>query len=78
MPHALSRCDQCHEPDHPGDDHPKIHTPVESYHHDCAPRALVAQLPAESLAHQVITAARQGVRGDDLRAHIFALHGQEA
>lgn len=80
MAHAWSRCDHCQPEElpsgqpHPGDDHPKWHWGEETFHHDCAPAQLLALHPDDHLVHQIVAAANSGVRGDDLRAHILALH----
>lgn len=69
MPHAASACDHCGQVD----DHPKLHTPGETYHHDCLPARL--ELMPGIVDHptlpQIIAAAKAGKRGDALRAHII-------
>lgn len=74
--HVLSRCDQCGQLD----DHPKSHWSTgETYHHDCLPydkRAILVD-PETGGEHgkAVVEAAESGKRGEDLRQHIFSLHG---
>lgn len=72
MPHALSACDHCGAVD----DHPKIHTPAETFHHDCAPVRVLDEVheSARPVVEAIVTAARSGVRGDELRAYIVGLH----
>lgn len=71
----LSRCDFCGQTD----DHPKVHGfSGSTHHHDCLSADQKAELVASSdKAAAIIEAAESGIRGDDLRAHILALH-QEA
>ena len=68
----VSRCDQCGQ----SDDHPKVHVyNGGTFHHDCLSADLRADVIASAPhAEAIIQAAESGVRGDDLRAHIFALH----
>lgn len=68
----VSRCDQCGQTD----DHPKVHyLDGGTHHHDCLSFDQKAELAASSdKAAAIIEAAESGVRGDDLRAHILALH----
>lgn len=79
--HFVSMCDQCGQID----DHPKLHAgyhvtnSVSSYHHDCAPKPLVAQILAGGHGvHPLVTAkifqacTDNGLRGDDLREFIMA------
>lgn len=71
----LSRCDQCGQTD----DHPKVHSfGGGTHHHDCLSADAKAELIASAPhAQAIIEAAESGVRGDDLRTHILAIH-QEA
>jgi hypothetical protein len=77
MAHALTACDQCGQTD----DHPKLHYGVETYHHDCLPhRAHLDAVSDPKVGHivkSIVDAAKAGVHGDDLRAHIEALHADE-
>ena len=68
----VSRCDFCGQ----SDDHPKVHSfGGGTHHHDCLSVDQKAELAASSSqAAGIIEAAESGVRGDDLRAHIIALH----
>lgn len=77
MAHAHDRCLQCGQTD----DHPKLHLAdggeVRSWHHDCLPadvREAHAEFPRVS---RVIEAAESGIHGDDLRAHVAALHEED-
>lgn len=67
-----SRCDQCGQTD----DHPKvIGYAGTTHHHDCLSSDAKAELSASSpQAAAIIAAAESGIHGDDLRAHILALH----
>lgn len=69
MPHTQTQCDHCGQVD----DHPKLHTPGATYHHDCIPHNLasmpgIADHPTLPL---IIEAAKSGKRGDALRHHII-------
>jgi recombinational DNA repair protein (RecF pathway) len=68
----LSRCDFCGQTD----DHPKVHySDGRTHHHDCLSADQKAELTDSSdQALAIIAAAESGIHGDDLRAHIFALH----
>lgn len=67
----IVRCDQCGQ----SDDHPKVHTfDGKTYHHDCLPFDLRAEVCANPKAAQIVAAAESGIRGDQLRNHIFQLH----
>lgn len=74
--HASSRCDQCGKVDAD----PKSHwNSGETYHHDCLPYDKKAILrDADSGGEHgaaIIDAAENGLRGEELRAHIVSLHG---
>lgn len=69
--HPIYRCDQCHGPDSPGDNHPKVHvnldTPSEQHlHFDCVPKH--AHYSYDPLHLKAIELALTGTHGDDLRA----------
>jgi hypothetical protein len=73
--HPIYRCSQCHGPDHPGDNHPKVHvdldTPAELHlHGDCVPAHQFGIGDPLTLKH--IELAKSGVHGDDLRAALAA------
>lgn len=69
------------------DDHPVIHVQANwqhgdvihlnpSFHFDCLPpeyEALIADGPQHTRTRDAIAAARSGVHGDELRAHIASL-----
>lgn len=73
--HVPTMCDQCGQVD----DHPKLHAGVATYHHDCAPKPLVASILAGGHGvHPLVTAkifklAEDGARGDDLREQLQAI-----
>lgn len=74
---AASQCEQCGKID----TDPKSHWSTgETYHHDCLPWAKRALLvdPETGGEHgaSIVEAAESGKRGEDLRAHIAALHGK--
>jgi hypothetical protein len=67
----VSRCDQCGQVD----DHPKVHTDVHTYHHDCLSVDLRDQIIGSSEhGRAIIEAAESGVHGHELREHILGLH----
>ncbi len=68
----LSRCDHCGQVD----DHPKVHGfSGGTHHHDCLSVDQKAELVESSdSAAAIIEAAESGVHGDDLLAHIEAVH----
>lgn len=68
MPHVPTACDQCGQTD----DHPKLHYGAETFHHDCTPARIRAEVPPRVV--EIIEAAEGGTRGDKLRAHIAKLH----
>lgn len=79
--HAKVRCNQCHPKDHPGDDHPKFHYGAETWHHDCAPQYAIDDaiggghsVDAETTAAVFKASREDGLKGDELRAHILTLH----
>lgn len=68
------RCSQCHGPDSPGDNHPKVHvnldTPSEQHlHFDCVPAHV--HYSDDPLHLKAVELARGGTHGDDLRAAIL-------
>lgn len=72
-----TRCDHCGQVD----DHPKVHYGDQgTWHHDCTPKpikeAILAGAHSISAEHTaaVFQACEDGLRGDDLRAHILAQH----
>lgn len=70
----VTGCDQCGQ----HDDHPKVHTfDGRTYHHDCMPFDLKADVTQDPIAAQIVQAAESGVHGAELRAHILSLHPQE-
>lgn len=76
MTHASTVCNGCSQTD----DHPMIHVFGQygqvqdpSFHFDCLPpvyEALLGNEPQHAVTLSAIAAARSGVHGDDLRAHI--------
>lgn len=75
-PRAATRCDECRKTD----DHPKVHYGVATYHHDCLPprvRAEVVDGDPTGRALGVIQAAEKGTHGAKLLAHIDKLHKED-
>lgn len=77
-PRAITECDQCGQ----ADDHPKLHYGVSTWHHDCVPAKVRAELlggvhAVEGALASIFEKADAGVRGPDLLAHIQSIH-QEA
>lgn len=72
--HTPTACDQCGQTD----DHPKLHYGMETYHHDCCPVRVHVDVTAHPVVGPVVAAtidaAKRGVHGDALRAHIAELH----
>ena len=80
MANVPTQCDGCGQVD----DHPKLHYGVQTYHHDCTPYVVKqAVLDGAHSVDRATTAAvfdacEGGLRGDELRAHIFELHARES
>lgn len=77
MAHEKTACDQCGQVD----DHPKVHVfDGGTWHHDCTPHSVKQQIltgvhgVAAEVTGAVFDACEGGLRGDDLREHITALH----
>lgn len=70
MPHVVSGCDHCGGVD----DHPKLHYGMETYHHDCVPVKVKADVGDHPIIAKIIETASAGTHGDDLRTYINALH----
>lgn len=75
-PHVPTRCDQCGKVD----DHPKVHYGEQTWHHDCTPAPVKAEIlggahgVSAEMTAAVFEACEDGLRGDELRAHIVELH----
>jgi hypothetical protein len=66
----VSGCDQCGQ----HDDHPKVHLfDGRTFHHDCLPYDIRAQVVENPVAAQAVAAAESGIRGGELRAHILSI-----
>lgn len=74
MAHIATRCAQCGQTD----DHPKVIAYEDGqgpWHHDCLSVDRRDELAAVSpIAAQIIAAAHDGKRGEELRTHILSLH----
>lgn len=71
----VSSCYQCGQ----SDDHPKViaadlQGESATFHHDCLPAGLVAQLSEDG--KRIVKECVDGLRGDELRARIHELHPQ--
>ena len=78
---AITECDQCGPP---GDDHPKVHYGLQTWHHDCVPYRVKQEIldGAHGVSREVTAgifeACESGKKGDELRAHILGLHEEVA
>lgn len=79
--HTPTQCEECLKVD----DHPKVHYGIRTMHHDCTPESIRREIFHPASAHSVSEAATRaafdaadsGIHGDDLRAHIAAVHEAE-
>ncbi|HEY3718357.1 MAG TPA: hypothetical protein VGL39_27860 [Jatrophihabitantaceae bacterium] len=76
MPSIPTGCEQCGQ----FDDHPKVHYGGRTWHHDCTPAPVKAEILAGAhsvsadVTAAVFAACEGGLRGHELRAHILTMH----
>jgi hypothetical protein len=70
-----ARCDACNQLD----DHPKLHYINMTWHHDCVPSDIKAQILGNSSGDterlkRILVAPFRGIKGSDLHLYIESIH----
>jgi hypothetical protein len=73
-----TQCDVCGNVD----DHPKLHYSNKTWHHDCVPSDIKAQILGNSsgqieMLKKILAAPHRGVKGLDLHLYIQSIHQGE-